>query len=216
MANKIETPTCVDCGTLHCGRRNAEYPDFCLTTQISPELRDEVMHLYLDDEENKELAIRSAIQEDEFYCQRTRLMETVGLAKSLGAKKVGIATCSGLIRESRVIARVFREHGFEVYSVICKVGSFNKVDLGVPEERTITTGPVACNPIMQAKLLDEAGTDLNVVVGLCVGHDSLFYKHTNTICTTLIAKDKVLCHNPAGAIYTCENYYKKKLAPEAE
>ena len=33
------------------------------------------------------------------------------------------------------------------------------------------------NPILQARVLNQRQTDLNVVVGLCVGHDSLFSKY---------------------------------------
>ena len=31
-----------------------------------------------------------------------------------------------------------------------------------------------CNPILQAEKLNEQQTDVNIVMGLCVGHDSLF------------------------------------------
>ena len=58
---------------------------------------------------------------------------------------------------------------------------------------------------------NEAGTELNVVVGLCVGHDSLFYKYSNALCTTAVTKDRVLGHNPVAALYTAETYYKDKL-----
>lgn len=68
-----------------------------------------------------------------------------------------------------------------------------------------------CNPISQAKLLNLHGTQFNVLVGLCVGHDSMFYKYSDALVTTLIAKDRVLAHNPAGAVYCSEGYYKKKL-----
>lgn len=53
-----------------------------------------------------------------------------------------------------------------------------------------------CNPILQA--LEEAGTDFNVVIGLCVGHNSLFYKYSKAPVTTLIMKDRVSGHNPDG------------------
>ena len=69
-----------------------------------------------------------------------------------------------------------------------------------------------CNPIMQAKLLEEAGTEINIVVGLCVGHDSLFYKYSKAPTTTLITKDRVMMHNPAAALYGAEGYYSHKLA----
>lgn len=132
-------------------------------------------------------------------------------AKRMGMKKIGIATCVGLIEESRIFARILKKNGFEVYGVACKVGSFDKVDVGVAEEYTTVTGPVMCNPILQAKLLNKAKTDLNVVVGLCVGHDSLFYKYSKAITTTLITKDRVLAHNPAGALYQAKAYYKRLL-----
>ena len=63
----------------------------------------------------------------------------------------------------------------------------------------------------QAKLLNEAKTDLNVVVGLCVGHDSLFYKYSEAITTTAVTKDRVLGHNPVAALYNAESYYSKLL-----
>ena len=66
-----------------------------------------------------------------------------------------------------------------------------------------------------AKLLEKAGTDFNVVVGLCVGHDSLFYKYTHTLTTTLVTKDRVLAHNPVGALYQTKAYYKKLMADPA-
>ena len=68
-----------------------------------------------------------------------------------------------------------------------------------------------CNPILQARLLNQAGTDLNVVIGLCVGHDSLFYRYSDAYVTTLVTKDRVTGNNPATALYTAESYYKKKF-----
>ena len=72
-------------------------------------------------------------------------------------------------------------------------------------------GAAMCNPILQARLLNEAHTDLNVVIGLCVGHDSLFYKYSEAYATTLVTKDRVTGNNPAAALYTAESYYKKKF-----
>ena len=65
--------------------------------------------------------------------------------------------------------------------------------------------------MLQAQLLNAQKTDLNVVVGLCVGHDSLFMKHSDAPVTTLITKDRVLGHNPAAALYTSNFYYKRLL-----
>ena len=68
-----------------------------------------------------------------------------------------------------------------------------------------------CNPIAQAELLNSQDTQFNICLGLCVGHDSLFYQYSKALVTTLVVKDRVLAHNPAGAVYCSEGYYKKKL-----
>ena len=60
-------------------------------------------------------------------------------------------------------------------------------------------------------LLNGQNTEFNIALGLCVGHDSLFYKHSEALVTTLVAKDRVLAHNPCGAIYCAEGYFKNKL-----
>ena len=52
-----------------------------------------------------------------------------------------------------------------------------------------------------ARVLNDAETQLNVLCGLCVGHDAIFSKVSKAAVTTLIAKDRVLAHNPVAAIY---------------
>lgn len=43
-----------------------------------------------------------------------------------------------------------------------------------------------------------------VVMGLCVGHDSLFHQHAKAPCTTLAVKDYRSGHNPIFAFRTEE------------
>ena len=203
--------SCADCGVLNCLNRNSKYPEFCPTSELTEEEINEVVELYTKSRINKKVAVASAEIEGEFYGRYTRVEEIIEFARRIGAKKIGIATCVGLIEESRIFARILRLNGFEVYGIGCKVGSVNKTDIGVDEKYTCVTGPVMCNPIMQAKLLAKEKVDLNVVVGLCVGHDSLFYKYAKGLTTTLITKDRMLAHNPAGALYQARAYYKKLL-----
>lgn len=203
--------SCTDCGVIKCSKRTGTYPEFCLTEALTEEELEQVVRLYTRNRRNKKIAIASAEVEGEFYGRYTRVEEIMEVARRIGAKKIGIATCVGLIEESRIFARILKLNGFEVYGVACKVGSVNKTDIGVEEQYTCKTGPVMCNPILQAKLLNKAETDFNVVVGLCVGHDSLFYKYSKALTTTLITKDRVLAHNPAGAIYQSRAYYKRLL-----
>lgn len=204
-----ETRSCIDCGVVNCRRMDSEFPDFCLTTHMDKEVLEEALALYKEDE-NQRSMIAAAEVENYFYNQMTRIEEIAEYARRMNVKRIGIATCVGLMSEARVLARFLRHKGFEVYGVACKVGTIPKHELGIPvacEE----VGRNACNPILQAKLLNKVGTDLNVVVGLCVGHDSLFYKYSDALVTTAVTKDRVLGHNPVAAIYGANGYFKKKL-----
>ena len=201
--------SCIDCGVKNCDKGDKTFPEFCLTTHMDPKTLEEAMACY-QEEENHRIAVAAAEVEYEHYCKHTRVEEIMDFARKIGAKKIGIATCVGLLRESRTLAAIFRQNGFTVYGVGCKAGAQPKVSIGIPEA-CCAIGPHMCNPILQAKLLNEAKTDLNVVVGLCVGHDSLFYKYSEAITTTAVTKDRVLGHNPAAALYTAESYYSKLL-----
>ena len=92
-------------------------------------------------------------------------------------------------------------------------GGMDKAEAGIPEDKKLNPGAfeAMCNPILQAKLLNEQKTELNIALGLCVGHDSLFYRYSDAMVTTLVAKDRVLAHNPVGAIYCAEGYFKNRL-----
>ena len=202
--------SCIDCGAESCEKLDGKNPPFCLTTHMDGDLLRETMALYTEDEENAAVTRASAEVETEYYCKATRIEEIVHFAGRMGYKKIGIATCIGLLNEARIAARVFRKAGFEVDGAACTVGSQMKTSVGLPETCE-AVGAVMCNPILQAKLLNQAGTDLNVVIGLCVGHDSLFYKYSDALVTTLVTKDRVLGHNPAAALYQAHSYYSRLL-----
>ena len=199
--------SCIDCSTCNCNNQKSMYPEFCLTTNIDEDILAETMEMYKEDE-NLMVTRASAEVESEGYLKRTRVEEVMEFAWKIGAKKLGIATCVGLIRESRVLANILRNNGFEVYGVACKVGSVPKTAVGI-DEKSELVGKYMCNPILQAKLLNEEGTDLNLVVGLCVGHDSLLYKYSDALVTTVVTKDRVTGHNPAAVLYNAESYYKR-------
>lgn len=210
MNEKDISRSCVDCGTINCDFMDKEYPDFCPTTNMDKEILKDAMELYLENEDNRKIANASAEVEAENYCKMTRIEEIMEFAKKIGAKKIGIANCVGLLGEARIAAKIFRKHGFEVYGVGCKVGAQLKTKIGISENCEIV-GKNMCNPILQAKILNSQHTQLNVVIGLCVGHDSLFYKYSDALVTTLIAKDRVLGHNPVAALYQANAYYSKLL-----
>ena len=198
--------SCVDCHVYHCHYQDSKYPEFCLTTNMNKETYQRAMDA-LNGEDNA-VAVAAAQVEYEGYGKRTRVEEVIQFAKKLGLKKLGIATCLGLIEESRTLTKILRINGFEVYGVVCKCGATPKTDIGIPAECD-AVGANMCNPVLQAELLNDAGTELNLIMGLCVGHDSLFIKHSNALCTSVVTKDRVLGHNPAAALYTSGMYYKR-------
>lgn len=142
----------------------------------------------------------------------TRVEDTLAFAKLMGYQRIGIATCIGLLDESNRLALILRAQGFEPLSVCCKTGSRDKLELGIAEADKVRPGTFepACNPIAQARLLNAARTDMNIIVGLCVGHDMLFSRHSNAPVTTLVVKDRVTGHNPVSVLYG-QNFYYKRL-----
>lgn len=208
LKNK-EVLSCIDCGTQNCKYKVRTYPEFCLTTNLSEEDEKWALERYAE-ERNHDVMVASAEVEYEGYCQWTRVQEIMEFARKIKAHKIGIANCIGLISEARIFARILRANGFEPYAVICKVEGRAKSSVGIPKECE-RIGSAMCNPILQARLLNRAHTDLNVVVGLCVGHDSLFYKYSDAYVTTLVTKDRVTGNNPVAALYTAQSYYKEKF-----
>ena len=97
----------------------------------------------------------AALVEYEGYGRLSRVEETMLFAKKMGFHKLGIATCGGLIQESRMLARILRANGFEVYSVICKAGAIKKTTVGI-DPKCESVGVQMCNPIYQARALNRA------------------------------------------------------------
>lgn len=149
----------------------------------------------------------------------SRMDSTIEFMKTRGFKKIGVAYCSGLTREGRIAEAAFRKAGFETVSVGCKVGGFDFFEIaGRPDDRIFGIEPHApgslaedgkprrasCDPIGQALLLNREKVEFNVVIGLCVGHDTLFLKYADAPCTILVAKDRLHNHAPCCDLYERE------------
>jgi uncharacterized metal-binding protein len=165
----------------------------------------------------KKIYVPATITEKEAYekirgvrmAVRPRIKELIEYGKLIGAKKIGLAFCIGMRDEAKRVTANFEKHGFEVPSVLCKCGGIDKTILQVPAEGKIgdpSKFEAGCNPVLQAELLNMTGTDINVIIGLCVGHDMLFTKNSKAPVTTLIVKDRMLGHNPVTALYS--HYHK--------
>ncbi len=199
--------SCINCGVVACDETGKSFPTACISKQADQVLIDEALKEY-DDPKVNNFFIQAANVEYEGYGVMTRVEETIALAKKLGAKKIGIATCIGLLNESKMLMKLLKHHGFEVYGVGCKLGGIPKEQVGIPKACN-EVGVNMCNPILQAKTLNKEKTDLNILMGLCVGHDSLFYKYSDAFVTTLVVKDRVMGHNPVNVLYQLNDYYSK-------
>lgn len=218
--NNTENLSCTNCAVYNCRTRDKQFPAFCLTTNDkenfnTKEKTQEVLEHLKDENSDALVAKASAQVEGLFYGSKTRVEEILEFAKRINAKKIGIATCAGLIEESKIFAKILKVHGFESYSAICKVGSIDKTQIGITEDEKIRPNnfEAMCNPILQAEILNSQQTDLNVLIGLCVGHDSLFTKYAKAYNTTLVTKDRVTGHNPVAALYVSHSYYKRLMEP---
>ncbi len=196
------------------GEADSRGPGFC-PSKVDPETQAVARALY-DDPETLRVARESAAVEAEGYCKWTRVEEIIQFAKRMGYKKLGIANCISFVDHAYVLSGILENHGFETVSVACKNGSIPKEEIGLSDAQKIRPGnfEALCNPIAQAELLGAHGCEFNIVMGLCIGHDSLFFKYAKALSTVLVAKDRVLGHNPLAALQLADSYYSRVWGPE--
>ncbi len=196
------------------GESDARGPGFC-PGKVDPATQADARAGYADPE-TRRVALESARVEAEGYCRWTRVEEVIQFAKKMGFRKIGIANCISFVDHAHVLSGILESHGFEVISVACKNGSIPKEEIGLADSEKVRPGQfeALCNPLAQAELLNAHGSELNLVMGLCVGHDSLFFKHATGLSTVLVAKDRVLGHNPVAALHLADSYYSGLWGPD--
>lgn len=210
---KSTTPQCAKCSVVRCRtlEKDKKQPDFCPTKNY-PDLINESIAINKNDPDVR--AINQAWIElvEKVKPNRwnwTRLDEVMEYAKIRKVKKIGIAACVGLLPEAKVLTGILEEHDFDVVSVSCVAGEVT------PEDVDLVRDGIFCNPVMQAMALNQEATELNITLGLCVGHDILFQKHAEADTTTLVVKDRALGHNPAAALYLKGSYYRTRFLKES-
>ncbi|MCI4443137.1 MAG: DUF1847 domain-containing protein [Lentimicrobium sp.] len=123
-----------------------------------------------------------------------RIDEIISIARGMNIKRIGIAHCITFSGEAQILKKYLEKH-FEVYTVDCKYGRIPKKEiLGGEGSR------IMCNPAGQADYLNNKNTELNISMGLCVGHDMIFSKSSNGLVTNLFDKDFTNNNDPAQAI----------------
>jgi len=217
----MDYPRCDKCGRYDC--RNGDEirnPNCPMNREDIPE--KEIVSWYNDPEVSRMFRVASKI-EKETYREiegaitpvRPRIAEVIAFCREMDIEKVGVAFCAGLIWEAGRVCKILDEAGLDVASVMCKCFSVEKEDLGVPQSSYIRQGnEAACNPLMQAKMLNRAGTELNLIVGLCIGHDLLFMKHSDAPVSTLVVKDRMSGHNPIPPLYSA--YFGELMERESD
>ncbi len=203
-----------------CFQRGCTKQDMTKTLPECPskdaQIQEEAKALYKEPE-NYKIAYCAALTEAGGYCQDTRLVEIIKFLHRAGYKKIGLAFCTGLFKEAQEVVKILEYNGFEVVSIICKNGAITKDFLGITDAQAVRGNcktESMCNPIGQALLLNEQKTEFNLMLGLCVGHDTLFIKYSQAPMTALAVKDRVTGHNPLAAIYLAQGYYNKKFYPD--
>jgi uncharacterized metal-binding protein len=178
----------------------------CYQGKDCTRIKNKVKKEYQEKFNKKIMEIASRI-EAQHYMKLTRLEELITFCQEMGFTRVGIAFCIGLEEEAKLLARVLKRH-VKVFSVCCKVCGIDKTDFNLQKIKR-DRYEATCNPIGQAMVLNNNATDLNVIFGLCLGHDLLFTKFSQAPVTTLAVKDRVLAHNPIGALTS--RYYQRKI-----
>lgn len=200
-----------------CQIADGKCPESCPTKNY-PDLVEKSIQEYSNSTALYEFAKQATIQEGSGYerldsgktrANKTRIEEIIEFSKRMNYKKIGLIFCLGLRNEAKIVDNIFSQNGLEIVSAVCKAGRKSKNNIGIAREQQINPNcdEAMCNPVLQAMILNKEKTDFNVLLGLCVGHDSMAFQYSDAPCTVLAVKDRVLGHNPLAAIYNSDSYY---------
>ena len=226
--DKERYPVCAKCSKMICNPPITsdetppldEAPPFCPMRRY-PELFERTLKEY-DRPEIKGFACLASLQEFECYersedglrTKNSRLEELIRFGDKCNYHKLGVAFCAGLRNEARMLTDILEANGFQVVSVCCKAGATAKERIGIQPEHKVR-GPESwesmCNPVFQAEILNMETVDLAIMLGLCIGHDTLFIKYCRVPMTVLAVKDRVTGHNPLAALYLSHSPYYRRL-----
>lgn len=201
----IEYPTCYKCdcrSNCSIGRPSRELENCPI--KKSPDIQKKAIEFYEKDDFFKKSNIAATIANRQGI--RPRLRDIIDYAKVMEYNNLGIASCGAFQTETRKAAEILNHYEFEVSSVCCPTGINKKIDIEIPKELReyskmgFKFDHISCNPVAQALLLNNAKTDMNIIIGLCVGHDVSFTQLSEAPVVTLIVKDRIARHNPSETL----------------
>ncbi|NLI82008.1 MAG: DUF1847 domain-containing protein [Deltaproteobacteria bacterium] len=222
MENPVN-PHCASCpydwSERFCRKEKGKAPEDCPSLRHRDLVNEAAEKM--KDPETLEFARQASIQEAEGYGfkergygqvrpVKPRLVEVMEFAKRMHFERIALVFCVGLRREAAVVEEIFKKHGLHVLSIVCKVGRVSKEFLQLTRDQQISRDSFEsmCNPVLQALIANRCRSQFNVLLGLCVGHDSLFFQNSEAPCTVLAVKDRLLGHNPLAAVFQYESYYR--------
>ncbi len=144
--------------------------------------------------DNQSLGVMQ-VAEDAYERGSNRVYELKNFARRAGIKRIGIAHCVSLPKEADSVKQ-FLSDEFEVFTIDCKCGKITKHEMLGCEGNSIM-----CNPAGQAEYLKKNNTELNISMGLCVGHDMIFNQKSASPVSTLVVKDRPTQNNPMESIH---------------
>ena len=208
MPKETKTIQCHQCKDNECLQRYPQgIPEYCQARKFM-DLVEETKRRYLEpDDKRFHLAAAKVLKRGGY--DWSRVQQCIEFARELGARKLGLAVCVGLVREGREFARFLDRAGFQVVSVACMIGGLSSQETGIPDEWVNQLG-ISCNPVAQAEIMNREGTELNFIYGLCVGHDTIFIKRSKAPVTYVVAKDMVTGNNPGAVLLS--PYHRMKFA----
>jgi len=130
---------------------------------------------------------------------RSRVEELVAFARARGVSRIGVAFCVSLTREAQRLGEILVQAGLEAELVCCRVGAIDYDEVDLPKAHPGRPAAI-CNPVGQARLLNQAQVGLVAQVGLCLGHDLILQEECEAPVTTLVVKDRTLDHHPVQAL----------------
>jgi len=215
----IEDIACAKCSKVVCNTQYSDRAESTCPTIQKDELIQRVVKEY-EKPEIREFAYQACKQHNEGMITLSdggripfnpRIEEIIQFARKMGYKKLGLAFCAALRKEAKICSDIFEKRGFVTVSACCMIGGVSVTSVGLKDDEKIggsEAWQTMCNPIVQAEMLNNANTDFNVMLGLCIGHDSLFFKYAQAPTTVLVVKDRVFGHNPVAALHQADVFYR--------
>lgn len=187
--------TCRSAGAFK-GERN-RMPAAC-PTLTHPQIADDETS-YLEPDRLDLMRVADASPFTEEREMRSRVEELIFFAHRRNHKRIGVAFCVSMLKEAQELGRRLEASGIEAELVCCRVGAIDYDRIGLEKAHPERFAAI-CNPVAQARLLNERHVDLVAQMGLCLGHDLILQEESKAPVTTLVVKDRRHSNNPLEAL----------------